>query len=171
MNISHNKRYDAFTLVELMVVITISLFFVAMVYVFLRFFIFYYGKNETIQETVDDIWLFHTGMMHESAVAGYLEAIKTDSLILCVMPQHDTIRYFIHKKHIIRTQKERRDTIMLPCFLLSFYFNNQTIENGITDRILIGLWYGKNEYTLTFTKEYCPDIWFNFIDTLERHYQ
>lgn len=161
-----NSKLAAFTLVEVLVVITISCFFVAMVYASVRFLIVSALSDKLSQQSEGAIWALEGSLLHETEAARLLTCSASDSLLVCIMPYRDTISYHFHRRYLIRLQGNREDTIAAVCNHLLFRFGKRPVESGIIDHIELKTLYMQKTLFLQFEKKYTPEQRFTLIDTL-----
>jgi hypothetical protein len=165
--VNRNHPLPAFTLVEVLIVITISCFFVVMVYASVYFFLHVYIRNKMEQQAAGIIWKLEGSLLHEIETSQILFGSTRDSLLICIMPCGDTIRYKIHMKHLIRKQGLCTDTLV-SCAEWSCTFAGRPVESGITDHIELKIGYRKSHQMLQFDKTYTPEEIFNHADTFNR---
>lgn len=168
MKPSCDKVLRAFTLLETMVVIIISCFFVTMVYSSVHLFLLSYEQDKNRMLSEGDLWILEGSLLHESETAEILLASIPESLLLCIMPNRDTIRYKFRRSHIQRCQGNRTDTFDISCLEIQFMNNKKLIEYGITDEMVIATACGKHCQKHQFYKNYTPEIFFNHIDIRNR---
>jgi hypothetical protein len=164
----HFRKLPAFTLVEVLIVIIISCFFVVMVYASVRFFLLTYVRDKAMQQVAGNLWSLEGSLLHETETSQFLYCSVPDSLLLCIMPSGDTIRYHFHRQYLLRSQASRIDTLAAGCAELTFSFNSRPVESGITDHIEMKTRYKQSIQLLQFDKTYSPEVMFTLADTLNR---
>lgn len=167
----HNKKLPAFTLVEVLVVIIISCFFVVMVYTSVHFFLLSYVREKSLKQSAGDLWALEGSLLHETENARILKASLPDTLLICIMPGGDTISYRFGNHFILRSQGNRSDTLDTGCRELQFGYHGNPIESGVIDHLALKIGYRKYYLSLQFNKIYTPEVIFNHIDTLNSIFQ
>lgn len=157
-------KIQSFTLLEVIVVLLLSTFFIGMVYYSMIIYLSIIQKNKTtILENVM-ISSLYSSLTAESSISDYMEADLFDSVIFCVMPSEDTIKYELHTSRIIRYQSCRIDTFFIPLLSVSFSFNGKQVQKGYVDWVSIKVGREKKSMELAISKYYTPGVLFNRIN-------
>jgi len=152
----------------MLVVITISCFFVAMVYASVRFFLMTYSRDKETQQVANALWTLEGSLLHVTNASKYIYGFQADSLLLFIMPGGDTIIYHFHYRYILRTQKHRNDSIVAGCSDLHFSNNGHLVENGIIDHLEIKTGYRQTSQIIQHDKTYTPEMLFNLKETFNK---
>jgi hypothetical protein len=166
MIINRHHKLPAFTLVEVLIVITLSCFFVIMVYASVHFFLLFYVRDKVVQQATGTLWTLEGNLLHEIESSKILHCSQTDSLLVCIMPTGDTIRYNFHHRFILRSQNPRLDTFKVSCAELRFNYEGLPVESGIADRIDMKIGYKQSLQELQLDKTYTSDVLFKLADSL-----
>lgn len=167
MLISRNCKLPAFTLVEVLMVITISCLFVSMVYASVRFYLHAYIRDKAMQQESIVIWNMEGNLLHDVETSQILNWSHEDSLLICTLPSGNLISYRFHMNYLLRRQGLRLDTLKVKCSELIFRFNGQPVESGIIDYLAITTKYKQTFQQILFYKTYTPEVLFNHIDTVK----
>ena len=149
-------------------VITISCFFVIMVYASVRFFSLAYLHEKSTQQISEMVWTLEGSLLHEIETSKMLYGSVSDSLLICIMPFGDTIRYKFKQRIIIRNQGYRSDTFEVSCHELRFKFNDHFVESGFTDHMEFNIDYRQSHQLLEFDKTYAPEILSNYFNIVNQ---
>jgi len=157
-------KIRSFTLLEVVVVLLLSTFFIGMVYysIFIYLSIVKKNKAEFLENAM--ISQLCSNMTVESSISCYIVADHTDSLIFFIMPSGDTIKYKLQTSRVIRYQNLRIDTSFIPMRSFSFWFNGKPVKQGYVD--LVSIMVGKEVWNaeLVISKVYTPGVLFNQIE-------
>ena len=151
-----NKNIPAFTLLELLVTLTLTTLIVSLSYFTYNYLLSGYYKYSDINDKINQHCQLRTELDH---LMYHSESIqRKGTAILFMLPNNKSVRMEVNENNIILQDEHNNtlDTLKLPISSARLYWNTDSLvpDGGPLQKIKLNIIFSNQPYTLIFEKPY-----------------